>query len=789
MIYPENAAEKLGFVEIKELLKSKCLSEMGRSMVDKIQPLNQFLQIEKFLKQTHEFKDILENDSPLPIDQIYPIKKYAEKAKVEGIGLTEEEFFQILLSLKTVFAIIHYFKEREGVYSSLESLFDYLPVEKKIVSKIEAIIDVKGKMKANASVKLQQLTHDISKAESEARKRMDHLYKNAQNLGWTAEGSLTYRDGRLCIPLLAENKRKIKGFVHDESATGQTVYLEPEEVFHLNNTIRDLEFERRREKNRILIELTTSLRPNIPLLLSYHDLLGKLDFIRAKALFAIETQSEMPELVKTVSSELMNAQHPLLTLSFRKEKKIVVPLNVKIDEQQRIIVVSGPNAGGKSVALKTIALLQIMAQSGLLIPADARSKVGIFRQFFVDIGDDQSIESDLSTYSAHLTKMRYFLEHADNKTMVLIDEFGTGTDPQFGGPIAEAVLETLNRRKIRGVVTTHYSNLKHFASQSQGIENASMLFDNQAMKPLYILQVGKPGSSYAFEIAQKTGLPNAVIELAKEKVGVQQKKVEYLLVDLEREKKAIYEAKREIEKKEKQLERIQEESKTLQTYLEENKNSILKQAKLEAQGILKGANKLIENTIAEIKETQADKGKTKELRKNLQSEINKNQVEKQVKKTVPATTNQEIEAGDWVKIIDSGTIAQVLEVAKGNVILAFGDLRSVVKRNRVEKVTKKEVPKSLRKSHSSQLTETLADFNPEIDVRGQRTEDAIYEIEKYLDKAIMLGFPSLKIIHGKGNGILRKMIREYLGKYSQVNRMEDEHADRGGDGITYVFLN
>jgi DNA mismatch repair protein MutS2 len=332
MIYPENAAEKLGFVEIKELLKSKCLSEMGRSMVDKIQPLNQFLQIEKFLKQTHEFKDILENDSPLPIDQIYPIKKYAEKAKIEGIGLTEEEFFQILLSLKTVFAIIQYFKEREGVYSSLESLFDYLPVERTIVSKIEAIIDVKGKMKANASVKLQQLTHDISKAESEARKRMDHLYKNAQNLGWTAEGSLTYRDGRLCIPLLAENKRKIKGFVHDESATGQTVYLEPEEVFHLNNAIRDLEFERRREKNRILIELTTSLRPNIPLLLSYHDLLGKLDFIRAKALFAIETQSEMPELVKTVSSELMNAQHPLLTLSFRKEKKTVVPLNVKIDE-------------------------------------------------------------------------------------------------------------------------------------------------------------------------------------------------------------------------------------------------------------------------------------------------------------------------------------------------------------------------------------------------------------------------------------------------------------------------
>lgn len=430
-----------------------------------------------------------------------------------------------------------------------------------------------------------------------------------------------------------------------------------------------------------------------------------------------------------------------------------------------------------------------MVQSGLLIPADANSKMGVYRQFFVDIGDDQSIESDLSTYSAHLTKMRYFLEHADAKTLVLIDEFGTGTDPQFGGPIAEAVLETLNKQKIRGVVTTHYSNLKHFASESPGIENASMLFDNAAMKPLYLLQIGKPGSSYAFEIAQKTGLPAQVIDLAKEKVGVQQKKVEYLLVDLEREKKAIVEAQRDIERKERQLARIQEESETLQSYLEENKTSILKQAKIEAQGILKSANKLIENTISEIKEAQADKEKTQELRKNLREELAKNEVQKTIQKPVGLAQNQEIETGDWVRVMDSGTIAQVLEVAKGNVILAFGDLRSVVKRARVEKVAKKEVPKSLRKSHRSHMTESLADFNPEIDVRGQRTEDAIYEIEKYLDKAIMLGFPSLKIIHGKGNGILRKMIREYLGKYSQVNRMEDEHADRGGDGITYVFLN
>lgn len=789
MIYPENAVEKLGFLEIKELLQGKCLSEMGRSMVAKIQPLRQFQQIDMFLRQTHEFKEILENDSPLPIDHIYPIKKYAEKARVEGVGLTEEEFFQVLLSIKTVFTIINYFKEREGVYSSLETLFDYLPVERAIVREIEGVIDGKGKMRPNASVLLQQLSNDIHRAEADARKRMNQLYKEAQNQGWTSEGSLTYRDGRLCIPLLAENKRKIKGFVHDESSTGQTVFLEPEEVFHLNNNIRDLEFARRREKLRILIELTDSLRPNIPLLLSYHDLLGKFDFIRAKALFAIETASTMPELQKTASLELINAEHPLLSLSFKKEKKTVVPLNIKIDEQQRVIVVSGPNAGGKSVALKTTALLQLMAQSGLLIPADAESKVGIFRQYFVDIGDDQSIESDLSTYSAHLTKMRYFLEHADQRALVLIDEFGTGTDPQFGGAIAEAVLEGLNKKKIRGVITTHYSNLKSFASRSAGVENASMLFDNSAMRPLYILQIGKPGSSYAFEIAQKTGLPRGIIDLAKEKVGEQQKKVEHLLVDLEREKKGIHEAKREIDKKERELTRIQEESKALQSYLEENKNSILRQAKIEAQQILKGANKLIENTISEIKESQADKSKTKELRKKLEAELAKTRVDKPVKRSSASVMKQEIEVGDWVRVVDSGTIAQVLEVARGNVILAFGELRSVMKRNRVERVPNREVPKSVRKSHSSQTTEILAEFNPEIDVRGQRTEDAIYEIDKYLDKAIMLGFPSLKIIHGKGDGILRKMIRGHLRQYPQVNRMEDEHPDRGGDGITYVFLN
>lgn len=787
MIYPQNAADKLGFTEIKELLKSYCISPMGQLLVDKMQMMTSYDQINKFLRQAFEFKNILENDAALPLQNFYDIKVLAEKVRIEGTFLTEEEFFRVLLSLQTVFGVIGYFNEREGQYPNLEALFEHLPIERSIIKKIEEVIDPKGRIRSNASPELQVIVTSIAKAEQEARKKIDQIFKNAQNNGWTADGSLTVRDGRMCIPVLAENKRKIKGFVHDESASGQTVYLEPEEVFQLNNQVRDLEFDRRREIIRILTALTDTLRPYTALLLSYHGLLTKIDFVRAKALFAVDIEGDMPRLVKDAELNLVNARHPLLLLSFKKEKQSVVPLNIRISEAQRIVVVSGPNAGGKSVCMKTVGLLQLMTQAGLLIPADAHSEVGVFNKLFADIGDDQSIESDLSTYSAHLSKMKYFIENASGKTLVLIDEFGTGTDPQFGGPIAEAVLESLNQKKVRGVITTHYSNLKVFANTAPGMENASMLFDNVDMKPLYILEMGKPGSSYAFEIAQKIGLPQHVLQGAKNKIGVHQKRVDTLLVNLERDKKQLLERKVEVEKKERNVKILLDENQKLKSYLEENKKNILKEAKLEAQSIIKNANKLIENTISEIKGSKADKAKTQALRQNIQSELKKVEVAADRKPDVKAKEEQELKAGDWVKLDDSDTVAQVVDVARGNVILAMGDLRSVVKINRVTKVAGKK-QKEARSSYSSQITESITQFSPEIDVRGRRGEDALYEIEKYLDKAIMMGFPSLKIIHGKGDGILRKLIREYLKKYSQVERMEDEHADRGGDGITYVYL-
>ncbi len=410
MLYPLNSVDKLGFTEVKELIKAHCLSEMGRQMVDKIQVMSNFDQIAKFLSQANEFKNILVNDAALPIHHFFDIKSLANKARIEGVFLSEDEFYQVQASLQTVFAVIAYFSEREGLYPNLEALFEHLPIEKAILKKIDAVIDAKGKIRPNASRELQEITSGIAKAEQEARKKIDMIFKSASSSGWTADGSLTVRDGRLCIPLLAENKRKLKGFIHDESASGQTVYMEPEEVFTLNNRVRDLEFERRREIVKILTALTNELRPYTPLLLSYHSLLTKLDFVRAKALFAIDVEGEMPQVVNEAKLKLFNARHPLLFLNFKKEQKTVVPLNVQIDEGTRIIVVSGPNAGGKSVCMKTVGLLQMMVQAGLLIPAAEASVVGVFKQLFVDIGDDQSIESDLSTYSAHLSKMKNFVE-------------------------------------------------------------------------------------------------------------------------------------------------------------------------------------------------------------------------------------------------------------------------------------------------------------------------------------------------------------------------------------------
>ena len=762
---------------------------MGANLVENLQFQSNFEILKRYLNQAQEFKNLIEQDKPFPNVQFNDLKQATITGKIPGSYLPEEDFSNLYFGLITVSQCILYFKEKEEKYPSLIQLLGGLETDKQLIKSIELIFDPKGKLKENASRELVKLNGDLTKAENEVRKRMDHSFKNAQKEGWTNESNLTIRDGRLVIPILAEHKRKMKGYVHDESSTGQTLFVEPAEVFELNNKLRDLEFAKRREIIKILIALTDEIRPYFPQLIAYHNLLARIDLVRAKAFLAIQLNANMPLLVSKPILSYKNARHPLLYLSHKKDGKEIIPLDISISENEKIILVSGPNAGGKSVCLKTVGLLQLMLQFGLLIPLRADSEVGIFKNMMIDIGDDQSIESDLSTYSAHLTKMKYFVEFANNDTLILIDEFGTGTDPQFGGPIAEAVLEVLNKKNVRGVITTHYSNLKLFANITDGIANASMLFDAEAMQPLYLLQIGKPGSSYAFEIAEKIGLPKSLLILAKSKAGNNQQRADEMLVTLEKEKKILLDAKIASDKQERKLNFLMDENQKTKEFLDDNKKELIKAAKAEAKLLLQNANKLIENTISDIKSSGADKQTTTIKRKVLQDELKKLEP---VASVLPEILKQEItfSVDMYVKVSDSGAIGKVLEISKDKVVIAIGELRSVVKKNRLVPAEKEEIPKMEKtiSGYQSTAIEQNVRFSPQLDLRGKRGEESLIILEKYIDNAVMMGFSNLRILHGKGDGILRKLIRNYLSPLKSVVKLEDEHADRGGDGITYVYL-
>ena len=790
MLYPGNIGEKLGFLEVKRLLRSYCLSPMGGERVDTMRFITRIDLLKKLLQQTAEFRKLLQEDAPFPAADYLDIRPLLHKIRPENAFLSEEEVFQLMLVLKTAFQAIRYMNEREGRYPALAHLFEKVQVEKELLTLLSDTIDEKGQVRPDASLTLSTLLQQIHKSELESRKRLDSIFRQAIKEGWIADGNLTIRQGRMVIPVQADFKRKIKGYIHDESATGQTVFIEPAEVFELNNRVRDLEFERRREITRILIELTTKLRPFTFQLEGYQQLITNLDFIRAKALLAVRFEAQLPTINDRPMMRLVNARHPLLWLSHKETRQEVEPLTLTIDDHERILVVSGPNAGGKSVCLKTVGLLQLMLQSGLLVPASEFSEMGIFHKVLADIGDDQSIESDLSTYSAHLSKMKEFISQAGERTMILIDEFGTGTDPQFGGPLAEAVLEELNRRKVRGVVTTHYSNLKLFAGNTEGLINASMLFDSERLSPLYRLEMGKPGSSYAFEIAEKIGLPLKVLNTAREKAGTEQNYLDKLLIELEREKKELLDQGRELRRQQTQAEQLVSENSALKRHFEENRKKLLKEAKEEARSIISGANKLIENTISEIRESGAEKERTREARRKLKdtgSELTRKEEEK------PATAAKlMVVPGDWVKLPGSEASGEVISVSRGNAVIAVGNLRTVAKLASLETLPRSERRKAGggpgRAGYTAYQQSEGSTFSHEADLRGMRGEAAVAELERLMDRALMLGVEKLRIIHGKGDGILRKLIRNYLQEYKQVSKLEDEHADRGGDGVTYVYL-
>ena len=810
MTYPQNIEHKLEFDQIKELLSQKCLSEMGQEYISKIRFVNRFDILEKILLQVKEFKKILSEDTPFPSEHYFNIQPYIRKASIEGYFLMEDEFHQIKLLLLTFGNICKYFEQRAGIYPQTENLFKGITFNKQLVNLITKILDDEGKMRPNASPELSKISSKIGEKEKEVRSRINKIFSKAAENGWLADSGITIRDGRLVLPVLAEFKRNIVGLVHDESATGQTVYIEPTEVFELNNLIRELQIAYKREREKILLELTNSLRPELPEIEKYSQRMGLVDFIRAKGLLAIDLDADMPIINKFANTKLVDAYHPLLKLSHQKAGLKVVPLNFELKKEKRIVVISGPNAGGKSVCLKTVGILQYMLQCGFLIPAKSHSECGIYNDMMVDIGDEQSIENDLSTYSSHLLHMKHFTEFADAKTLFLIDEFGTGTDPQFGGPLAEAILNRLNQKNAFGVVTTHYSNLKNFASQTQGIENACMLFDHDKMQPTYLLELGKPGSSYAFEIATKTGLNTQIIDYAKSKVGDKQRKLDDILIELEKEKGQAIELKKRYEENNLKSKKLIEDYSKLKEELDTKKNQLLKDARLEALSIITEANSKIENTIREIRENNADTETMRSVRKDIKEKTDelKTQVLETSLKTKSIVTSSlsfraesrnekhpitisptlQLAIGNSVKVEGIENIGEVVELKKNKALVAFGNMSNWID---IKKITTVSVPKKELKKTFMQgidVNEKLQNFQHELNIIGMRGDEAQQKLQQYIDDAFLLGFKQVKIIHGRGYGILKKLVREQLKGNRVIENFHDEDFERGGDAITIVTL-
>ena len=829
MIYPEQFEAKIGFDRIRDLVRSHCLFEPGRERVDRMGFMTGMEEIEQELTLVEEFKAICEQDSEFPIQYFIDNREALQKAQLENAYLLAEEVLNLSRTLDNIRSILHFFKsDEEEKYPALQELCKPVKLFPFVQDRIQKILNRHGKIRDNASPQLAQIRASLHQRQGTVSKRVNQVLQRARKEGWIEEdAAATYRNGRPVIPVMAGNKRKLGGLVHDESASGRTVFIEPAEVVELSNEIRELEHAERREIIQILIRFTDDIRPYIPDLIEAHVFLSTLDFIRARALFALRIKAVRPHVEKGQLFDWQEARHPLLYLAHQAEKREVVPLSFHLSEKNRILVISGPNAGGKSVCLQTIGLLQYMLQCGLLVPCEDSSHFGLFAGIFIDIGDEQSIENDLSTYSSHLMNMKYFLKHAASDTLILIDEFGTGTEPLLGGAIAEAILEELNRSGTNGIITTHYTNLKHFATAHEGVINGAMLFDNHKMQPLYQLQVGKPGSSFAFEIARKIGLPEEVLQQASEKVGQDHIDFDRHLREILRDKKYWEDKRKRISRSEKKLEELMQRYEKELEESEKQRKSIVREAREKAENLLSGANRKIEQTIREIKEAEAERERTREARKKLEEfredlQVEEGKVEKKVKETLQEirdrgreleerrpdlkqrarkTLSQKIEpedphirVGDMVRIKEQVTPGEVLEIKGHNCVVAFGMLKTKTKLDQLEKIPATEAGKlkvrggSRVELGSWDVGTRRLQFRPDIDLRGKRADEAMELVVDFLDEAIMVGARELRILHGKGNGVLRQLIREYLHTVDLVEWYGDEHVDRGGAGVTLVTL-
>ena len=836
MIYPQNFEQKIGFDNIRHMLKEKCLSTLGQERVDEMIFSDNYTEICQRLQEVDEFIRIIQEEDGFPDQYFFDVRPSLKRIRVEGMYLEEQELFDLRRSLETIRDIVRFLQrgneEEEGEespspYPALKALAGDIIVFPQLISRINNILDKYGKVRDNASSELLRIRRELASTTGSISRSLNAILRNAQADGYVDKDvAPTMRDGRLVIPVAPGLKRKIKGIVHDESATGKTVFIEPAEVVEANNRIRELEGEERREIIRILMEFSATVRPQVPAILQSYEFLAEVDFIRAKAHFSIQIKAIKPVVENKQVIDWTTAIHPLLQLSLAKHGKKVVPLDIELNSRQRILIISGPNAGGKSVCLKTVGLLQYMLQCGLHIPMHERSHTGIFSSIFIDIGDEQSIEDDLSTYSSHLTNMKNMMKNCNAKSLILIDEFGGGTEPQIGGAIAEAVLKRFNEKLTFGIITTHYQNLKHFAEDHEGVVNGAMLYDRHLMQALFQLQIGNPGSSFAVEIARKIGLPEEVIADASEIVGSEYINADKYLQDIVRDKR-YWETKRQnIRKREKQMEETIARYEAEIQELERSRKEILKKAKTDAEQLLQESNAVIENTIRTIKEAQADKERTRLARQELtdfrdqideldkaaqedkiarkmerlrekqerkKDKKNKKANEKAASATPSMPKVKPIEVGSIVKIKGQTGVGEVISISGKNAMVTFGMIKTNVKIDRLERTdapVQKTIAKSTFVSSETQdrVYEKKLSFKQDIDVRGMRGDEAIQAVTYFIDDAVLLGISRVRILHGTGNGILRTLIRDYLSGVPGVAHFQDEHVQFGGAGITVVDL-
>lgn len=823
VIYPKDFESKVGFDTLRELLRGKCTSTAGREEVDSMRFMADFKAVRRALTQTDEMLALRRSHAPVPGETIHDVGRYLTELRSAGSFLPGEALRKLAQTMDTLSELGVFFSSDDGKERptpELNQLFGHLSGFPLLVNEINRSVDRYGEVKDTASDQLYNIRRAMRAASGSVQSAMRAVMERAKNAGLIdRDAKPALRDGRMVVAVPADKKRQLVGIVHDESATGKTIFIEPTEVVEASNRLKELSLEEHREVVAVLTAIADSLRPRIDEIAAQSRYLGVLDFLKAKAALAMDIDGEMPVLEKGPEIDWYHAVHPVLLLTLRRQGREVVPLTLRLEGKDRILIISGPNAGGKSVCLKTVGIVQYMTQCGLLPPMHSNSHVGMFRSILADIGDEQSLENDLSTYSSHLRNMRTFLSEASPETMVLADEMGSGTEPQIGGALAQAILTRLGEAGCYGVVTTHFQNLKAFGEEREGFVNGAMLYDRQQLRPTFQLSVGSPGSSFALEIARKTGLPLEVIEQAKEIVGGDYVNSERYMLDIARDRRYWANKRQAIKEKEHKLDSLLERYEEKSSDLRQMRQQILNDARHEARELMKGANAQIERTIREIKQAEAEKERTREVRRQLeqykeglaaendleegerdlpevlrrQKHVSNSQRRKEKAPAKTVKKPEQLVAGDYVRMADGGAVGKVLSIAGKKAEVAFGALRTYVETSRLRPASKPKEsalaqPGAYAGAVAEESRKRQLDFKQEIDLRGMRTDEALQAVTYFLDDAVQFGARRLRILHGTGHGILKANIRKLLDSNNSVARYADEDVRFGGAGITVVDL-